>query len=313
MQMTELPLSWPARALTRLTGRQGAAKLPLLAAIRWQVRNARAIIVPERTSAALRWMGWRRPLIHFRHGAGDRAPASEARLKAFDVIVVPGHKDITRATAQGIDRTRLRSTGYVKLDYLDTAAAGYRRMFDGSRPVVLYNPHFAPRISSIGIAREVIRRFAAQDRYALIYAPHVRASDDLSAAERASWESLAVPGRIAIDLGSSQLVDMSYANEADIYLGDMSSQLYEFIARPRPAAFLNAHGADWRDDPRYAGWHLGEVAAGPQDVLAAIDRAVLHQPGRQAAQQAAVALAFGNYHGAVSRAVEVLNETLSLA
>src|SRR3546814_6822845 len=59
------------------------------------------------------------PLIHFRHGAGDRAPRSEHRLKSFDLIVVPGEKDIDRAIRQqNIEPERLRQCGYVKLDYL---------------------------------------------------------------------------------------------------------------------------------------------------------------------------------------------------
>src|SRR3546814_4838208 len=69
---------------------------------------------------SLRLMGLSRTLfIHFRHGAGDRAPRSEKRLKAFDLIVEPGIKDVRRAIAvQHIDPARLRSCGYVKLDFI---------------------------------------------------------------------------------------------------------------------------------------------------------------------------------------------------
>lgn len=313
MAITTMPIPLTSRLMVRLTGRKAAGKGPLLAAIRWRARHARAIIVPERTSAALRTLGWRKPLIHFRHGAGDRAPASEARLSAFDLIVAPGEKDIARAVALGVDRARLRAAGYVKLDYLRIGAACADRLFDNDLPTVMYNPHFDARISSMGIAADVIARFRDQDRYNLIFAPHIRAVEDLSATERANLAALAVPGRIIIDLGSPSLFDMRYAQAADLYLGDMSSQLYEFLARLRPVTFINAHGVDWRHDPRYSGWHLGEVADGADDILAAVDRAFAGQKRKIGLQEEAVAFAFGDYRGAIARAADIVLDFLSAA
>src|SRR3546814_6562081 len=81
---------------------------------------------------SLRLMGLSRTLfIHFRHGAGDRAPRSEKRLKAFDLIVEPGIKDVRRAIAvQHIDPARLRSCGYVKLDFIARRGPSPTRLFD---------------------------------------------------------------------------------------------------------------------------------------------------------------------------------------
>ena len=108
-----------ATLVARLLRRRAAAKGPILAKLRIALRGAQAIVVPERTSAALRWMGWRKPLIHFRHGAGDRAPRSERRLSAFDLVVVAGEKDVARAVeVRRVDPARVRAAGYVKLDYL---------------------------------------------------------------------------------------------------------------------------------------------------------------------------------------------------
>lgn len=310
MVVTRLRIPWLVQIIARVVRRQSVTKGPTLAAIRWHARNARVIVTPERTSAALRWMGWRRSLIHFRHGAGDRAPRSEKRLKAFDLIVVPGEKDVERAVVQGIDRARLRCTGYVKLDYMSRIATSGPRLFDNDRPVVLYNPHFDPEQSSLGIARTVIAQFAAQDRYNLIYAPHSRAAEDLSPKDRAAWMALAVTDHIIVDLGSSRLFDMTYTKAADLYLGDMSSQLYEFLSRPRPVAFVDAHGADWHENPRYSGWRLGEVARGPHAVLDAVDRAFAGQAARAVKQSEAVTFAFGNYHGAIERAAAIVLQVM---
>ncbi len=311
MSITRIAVPWLSRLMIQITGRKAAGKGPILAAIRWRARHSRAIVVPERTSAIIRKMGWRRPLFHFRHGAGDRSPASEARLGAFDLIVVPGEKEVQRALELGIDPSRVRIGGYVKLDYLRIAPPSAEPLFANNLPTVMYNPHFDPRISSFGIAREVIKRFQGQDRYNLVFAPHVRAVEDLPAAERDSLLSLAVPGSIIIDLGSPSLFDMRYTQAANLYLGDMSSQLYEFLSRPRPVAFINAHGVQWQNDPRYAGWHLGEVADGPDTVIAAIDRAFASHSRKKEAQAKAVQFAFGDYQGAIAHAADILLDALA--
>ena len=296
----ELPRPWRVLAsLLRVRSRQ---KKLLLASLFPRIRRARAIITPERTSTVLRLIGWRGLLIHFRHGAGDRAPRSEKRLTAFDLVVVPGDKDVQRAIrVHHVDPARVLACGYVKLDYLAaTGATAAPRLFGNDRPVVVYAPHFDPALSSWHLAREVIARFARQGRYNLIVAPHIRLSDRMTPREIDAWQALAAPDRI-IDLRSPRLLDMTYLRAADVYLGDVSSQLYEFLATPRPVAFLNAHGVAWQDDPRYAGWRLGAVADDVDDVLDAIDRSVAGHAMLIERQVAAVEQAFGCYRGASVR------------
>lgn len=298
-------------AAARLLRRSSMTKLPLLYRLSSRLAKARAIVTAERTSAALRRLGLPSTLlITFRHGAGDRAPKSEKRLKAFDLIVVPGEKDVRRAVdAHCIDPTRVRTAGYVKLDYLSHRAAGRRRLFDDDRPVVFYNPHFDPAISSWPQAADVIRLFAAQDRYNLVVAPHIRLSRDMKEQTRRQWQALS--GRhVIVDMDSPNLVDMTYVRSADIYLGDMSSQLYEFLIDPRPAAFFNAHKVDWRPNPRYAGWHLGEVADHVQAIVPTIDRAVAGHLDVASRQRSAVREAFGDYEGAARRGAEIVAEAV---
>jgi hypothetical protein len=306
------PPLW-GRALAALTGHHSSLKMPLLLSLRSRLRRAAAVITPERTTAKLRKKGLQRTLmIHFRHGAGDRAPESEHRQTTFDLVVVPGEKDLRRAEEKGyLPAAKLRVGGYLKLEFLSRLDRAPCRPFDNDRPVVLYNPHFDPAISSWPVAGEVIEQFAGQLRYNLIFAPHIRSAENMDGPEQAKWLAMARPGQIVVDLHSQRLVDMSYVLAADVYLGDMSSQLYEFIARPRPVAFLNAHGAAWRDDPRFAGWALGEVAAGPQDVIDTIDRAVATHPAKVAQQQAAVRDAFGTIEGAALRGAHVIAEALA--
>ena len=93
---------------------------------------------------------------------------------------------------------------------------------------------------------------------------------------------------IHIDTGSARSSDMSYTRQADIYLGDASSQVYEFLLTPRPCIFLNSHDAKWQGNPDYGHWALGEVLGDVAELPAALDRAVAAPDAYRAVQEAAV-------------------------
>jgi hypothetical protein len=71
---------------------------------------------------------------------------------------------------------------------------------------------------------------------------------------------------------------MRYTLAADIYAGDVSSQVYEFLLEPKPCVFLNAHGADWQNSPDYPMWRLGEVADSPERAIERIRTAFDDHP-----------------------------------
>jgi hypothetical protein len=119
-------------------------------------------------------------------------------------------------------------------------------------------------------------------------APHIRLFHDASRKARETVLAWSVPGKILIDLDSDRLVDMTYTSQADVYLGDVSSQVYEFLAQPRPCVFLNAHDVSWQQDPSYRFWTLGEVVADPALLLAAIDRSFAEHPRFAEAQRIAL-------------------------
>jgi hypothetical protein len=65
---------------------------------------------------------------------------------------------------------------------------------------------------------------------------------------------------IRIDIDSPRLFDMSYTLSADVYIGDVSSQVYEFLYRPRPCFFIDVHsGAVKNEPPAYDFWRNGPV------------------------------------------------------
>lgn len=263
-----------------------------------------AIVVPETTTLLLRdMMGCHHPrLVWIPHGAGDRSVGFRKVAGKFDLVLVAGEKIRERMLAEGIvARDNCRIVGYPKFDTLDPAAPG-APLFDNGRPTVVYNPHFDPRLSSwYTLGEAMLDWFAGQDAFNLVFAPHVmlfRRRLHASVEHRIVHWRRDVAERhrhnphMLIDTGSARSTDMTYTRGADIYLGDASSQIYEWIARPRPAIFLNPRGLDWQDDPSFAHWHLGEVGCDIPQMAAALDRALRPDPAMLARQAEAFARTF---------------------
>ncbi|NNM77743.1 hypothetical protein HJG53_12575 [Sphingomonas sp. ID1715] len=230
-----------------------------------------ALVVTERTSLMLktRYGLSDLPIILADHGAGDRKIGFGREASRFDHILAAGPKIRDRLIGEaGVEPARITITGYPKFDLRRLAPATLPFAASG-RPAVLYNPHVSPHLSSwFTQGRRVLDFFLASDRYNLIFAPHVMlferrwalSIDRLRIARPRDLDRRYFQApNIHIDLGSPASTDMSYTDAADIYLGDVSSQIYEFLRRPRPALFLNAHHVSYDGDPNYAHWRAGPV------------------------------------------------------
>lgn len=237
-------------------------KRRVLHANRSLLESMDALVVPERTSAALR----HHPeldhvqLVLIPHGAGDRAVGYEGRNALFDLLLVPGEKCRQRLIREtNVDAGRVHVIGYPKFEVplLDDPP----ELFPVPRPTVLYNPHFDPRYSSWPkMGTQVLDYFAAQSEFNLIFAPHVMLYERPARHRARPLTRYRNLPHIHLDLGSDRCVDMTYTRRADIYLGDVSSQIYEFVVKPRPAVFLNAHDVrSWRDDANFQHWSMGTV------------------------------------------------------
>jgi hypothetical protein len=245
-----------------------------------------ALVVAEKTSLLLKTRYGLDDLrvIHTRHGAGDRAIGFDKASAHFDHVLVSGPKIRERLIEEaGVAPDRLSTVGYPKFDLLPAEPKRLPFQANG-KPTVLYNPHPSPHLSSwFRHGQAVLQHFLRDDRYNLIFAPHVMLfhrrfvlTIDKLRIDRPGTiprEVLKAPN-IHVDLGSRASTDMTYTSAADIYLGDVSSQIYEFLHTPRPCLFLDSHGTDWRGNANYAHWQTGEVIAGPTDLGAVLDRAV---------------------------------------
>lgn len=271
------------------------SKLALLARMAWRLHDMDAIVVPERTSLVLRRMGVKTPLfIHTDHGAGDRAVGYERRIRLFDHVLIAGEKQEQRMLRAGLIRPGAYDiVGYPKFDAVAAKPPSPAPVFDRIRPTVFYNPHFKESLGSWAtFGPAVLAAFAAQDRYNLIFAPHVRLNDERGEALLRMIAPYVRARNIHVDLGGDRACDMTYTEYADVYAGDVSSQVYEFIRRPRPCVFFDAHGVDWRGDENYAHWALGPVATSQHDIIAAVDHAVVSHGDYAEAQASALRRTF---------------------
>lgn len=242
-----------------------------------------AIVSSERTCLRIkRHLGPRSPkMIYVPHGSGDRNVAHHPSLKAFDLHLVSGQKLVDVGREFGILHDNWRIIGYPKFD---TVALNERpQLFPNNNPVFLYNAHFDPYLSSVYRFRdEVFELFRRHPEWNLIFAPHVMygrkelhfSLEFKRFARRAPVPATArIAPNILIDLGSSRSIDMTYTRAADAYIGDVSSQIYEFLVRPRACFFLDAHGqANWRRDPDYQFWANGPVLRSVAELEASLPR-----------------------------------------
>jgi hypothetical protein len=270
--------------LTPFNGLFPAGRLGRLIAGASRLRQFDMIVSTERTCLMLkrRWGGSGPKFAYIPHGSGDRNVAYHPTLKDFDLMLVSGQKLVDQMVAHDIVPARkCRVIGYPKFDALTGKVR--EKFFDNDRPVFLYNPHFDPVMSSwYDHGNHILNWFYERsDRYNLIFAPHVmlffkkmhispeykkgRIRPDIEA------RFLNVPN-IRIDLDSPKLFDMSYTLAADVYIGDVSSQIYEFLIRPRACFFIDTvDKSDAMGNPAYEFWRNGPVAGGANALFPKLD------------------------------------------
>jgi len=272
IRLVELGLRRPLSRLARATLESAlpATKLLVYGDNLDFFRSLDVLVVAEKTSLILKTRLGLKDLkiVHTRHGAGDRAVGFDKASAGFDHVLVSGRKIFDRLVRDaGVDPATISIVGYPKFDV--APGRGVHPLIEDGRPVVLYNPHLSPHLSSwFRVGRQVLDWFVEHDDHHLIFAPHVMLferrvvlSIDKLRIDRPGHidERYLRAPNIHIDLGSRASTTMAYTNRADIYLGDASSQVYEFLASPRPCIFLNPRGLVWEDDPNFAHWRAGRV------------------------------------------------------
>ncbi|NNK68893.1 MAG: hypothetical protein HKO96_00335 [Flavobacteriaceae bacterium] len=214
-------------------------------------------------------------LLKIPHGPPGRHYSYREDQREFDfqVLLGPFHED--QLLKKHLLAEHYAVVGYPKFDAVKTKVA--KPVFDNNKPVVLYNPHFSPPQSSWhkeGL--KVLEFFYIQNDFNLIFAPHVNLFTTKGGESSGTIPAYILEAEhIHIDLGSEKCVDMTYTTLADIYVGDVSSQVYEFIPETRPCIFINSEGIDYKDQLEYRFWRCGQVIEKIEELKGALNQAFI--------------------------------------
>ena len=201
-------------------------------------------------------------LFYLYHGTGTREYGFESKLKDFDYILAPGnyHKKRLKKTLLLTDE-KISIIGTPKSDWLKLKKDKEHNFFENDFPIFYYVPHWNKDLSSYLKWRKIILNyFINNNQYNLIFAPHPLIKH-LSKKEGYKLEtSLKDSNNIIIDHGGKNSIDGTYTAIADIYIGDVSSMVTEWIMQePRPCIFINAHKKKWEGNDDYYMWKFGNV------------------------------------------------------
>lgn len=206
-------------------------------------------------------------LLLFPHGVAGRAYSFKKNALDFEFQLFIGQFHYEQFKKLGLLGKFPVITGYPKIDAVKNLVPS--RIFQNDKPVVLYNPHFDPEFTSWekeGL--KILDFFYKQTDYNLIFAPHInlfkgnQTRNDIKSLP----QYLLNAENIHIDLGSEASTNMTYTKSADIYLGDVSSQVYEFITEPRPCVFLNVNNFHYKNDINFRFWTCGPVIEGSEEL-----------------------------------------------
>jgi hypothetical protein len=276
------------------------AKLPLLARLAPRLLTTRVVVSAEQTSLWIpALLPTRARFVNILHGAGSMMNRDDRRRKAAALTIVAAERERQALAAHGVDPAGIAVTGYIKAGFRQRTHASLA--FAHGRPTILYAPHWQRHRSSWWDWGEAaIGAILASGRYNLIFAPHQRLIEKAPDV-RAFAATLAGCGDVHVDLDSFAMVDGSYTSAADIYLGDTSSQVVEFLMRPRPCVFLDPRGVVWSGDPSYDMWTAGEVVTDLAMLPDALDRAGAGHAAFLPAQRTFAVDSLGDTDGAAPR------------
>jgi len=196
------------------------------------------------------------------HGCGDRSYSFDPEYRNFDLLLIPGKYHEKRLISEKIvNADKIRIVGYPKLDIPNNQKNGKTSFFNNKNPTILYTPHWDPELSSYKEwSREIIDYFKLNQQYNLILAPHIQLKHWKFKYGYDTNFDISKASNILIDFESINSVNGTYLYASDIYIGDVSSQVYEFLAvKPRSCIFLNPKKLAWKNNPDFKFWELGNV------------------------------------------------------
>ncbi|PIF00246.1 MAG: hypothetical protein CR994_07230 [Maribacter sp.] len=254
------------KAIDRITGRKKPSSVYLYRKHKNLFLTYDALVFTEKNHAFIHKKRGRKKkpfLIIANHGAPGRGYSFQPAVKLFDLALLCGNFYVDRLKKENLLIENHAVIGYSKFDVISKDKQD-TRLFPDNKPIVLYNPHFN-KINSSWYTHglKVLEYFHNSKDYNLVFAPHIYLFNRKGFLKPSIIDKKYFNVQnIHIDLGSIKSSNMSYTLNSDIYLGDVSSQIFEFGIKPRPSVFINALRIPkdkWKNDLNHRFWKTGEV------------------------------------------------------
>jgi glycosyltransferase involved in cell wall biosynthesis len=229
---------------------------------RLYIHKPKALVVTDYYDTVFKRLGLNSYWAYTFHGPENRG-YTDPHIKDFDLILVSGEGELERLRARVGELSNYAITGYSKFDYFYYHKAGSPLFFKDSRPVIIYNPHFGHEQSSFfDKGLEFLRALSETRAYNIIFMPH----PDLA---REYPEQISKARGLADVIVSERTrINLDYMAEADIYITDVSSAVFEWLYFNRPAIFFNTKA---KQKDTYPSWACGRVVEDIPEMVRAIE------------------------------------------
>ena len=166
---------------------------------------------------------------------------------------------------------------YLKKDVIEHGKVK-DKLFANDNKIFVYNPHWDNGLNQSSWFQhgvEILEFFKINKEYNLIFAPHILLDKFYQIKISEEYTGLE---NIIIDTKSPQLINGTYIGYADYYIGDVSSQFFEFALcnKNLKSIFINASGMQWKSNPIYSYWETGIVINDVEELSTAIEHASLN-------------------------------------
>jgi glycosyltransferase involved in cell wall biosynthesis len=268
---------------------------------RLRMQHPAAVIVTDYFDNIFRQLGLKTFWVYLPHGLLNREFGSDPHIREYDLAIIPGARDMREFANRLGPLPKAVVIGYPKLDYLHYHKLQPPALFQEKRPVILYNPHFEPQLSSFfDQGRQLMEALAATGKYNLIFMPH----PDLARQHPREIEALkGIPNTVVI---ARPKINLDFMALADVYITDVSSSVFEWLYFDKPALFFNTKNIDWRKNPFYGSWTLGKVTQTIPEMLAAVEEALSGNDNFRERRKLVLQESFANREQPVSRKIAEL-------
>ncbi len=228
------------------------------------MHRPKAVVVSDYYDNVFRRLGVRTRWIYTFHGPENRG-YTDPHIKDYDLILVPGPGELERLEEKAGKLDNYLIAGYSKFDFFHYHEPVPKSLFQDSKPVVLYNPHFDPSQSSFFDAGlDLLEELSRSGKYNVIFMPH----PDLARKHPKLVRRATSSGNIT--LATRNKINLEYMACADIYITDVSSSAFEWLYFDKPVLFFNTKKGDRENESRYPVWACGKVLESVPSMLEAV-------------------------------------------